>query len=646
MKMILRHILVFGIFLTALCAQSYGALSKVTVKGKSYYRYDVKRGDTMYGIARELGWDVVRLLAANPGEMSTLDKGGVVYYPVEIEEKDAGNKPAAAGESAATGEIRHEIMRGETLSAISRIYGVPIATLIELNPGSAEGIRTGESLLISRGKTLKTDEGETYHIINPGETIYGLSRQAGISVSSLMEANPGISETNFRAGQTIRIPARGTGVKTEKREFDEPVLKGFRNYKVVKGDTWKSIAVAHSIDEQDLRDANKGSELKPKNYIGLPLIRMQRVSREITATDPREEEPGGIGDIYREVHGVEEVVAHPEVRLAVVSDEPSEKRDRQFMRGVLVAVNELKNSGTKIALKFIDGKEQGASCTDELKAFRPSMVISTAESRFPEWLATYAETDKVPVVNTLDVKNKYFEDNPYVIQLITPSEYFNDEIAAWLHKEYAGSSLVFTGEEDSEDALAASLKSVWEPDRVRSRSVEDLRTMQLNEKGKYLLYSYPVKRAEVSDFLDAVSEAKAKASMATVSVVGRPNWIVFDESLSAKYHQNNVMIPARFYMEREARNNSRFAADYKEMFGQEVANTFPVYSAMGYDVANYFITNLAATGGDLNALPESKGTLQSDFMLKRPSNWSGPLNKASFIVRFTPFDSVEKVVVK
>lgn len=53
-------------------------LSKVTVMGQSYYKYQVKKGDTMYGVARQFGWDEKLIQQSNPGELTTLKKGSVI----------------------------------------------------------------------------------------------------------------------------------------------------------------------------------------------------------------------------------------------------------------------------------------------------------------------------------------------------------------------------------------------------------------------------------------------------------------------------------------------------------------------------------------------------------------------------------------
>lgn len=617
-------------------------LSKVTVMGKPYYKYQVKKGDTMYGVARQFGWDEKIIQQSNPGEMTTLQKGSMLYYPCDSEEaeqkEDSNNNTSTAGKDGET----HRIERGETLSSIARMYGMTAKELQMLNPGAGDYIKAGDLLVISDPETTSTggNSDVSYHKIQAGETLYGIGKKYNVSVEALLKSNPGVSERNFRAGETIRIPASGTGIVMTTETVREDVLKGFREHKVKKEETWNSIARKYGIPADVLREANSGVELKKNIYIGIPVIESEEVSRQVVDEDKRE-----IQEIYQDINGINDSTGYNGIRFAVVSGSQTSRRDREIMRGVLMAVDKLKNRGSKITLKMLEGNNS-ESVLGELDTFNPTIVMSTAETDFPEWLAKYGNDSRVPVINTLDVKNVDFQSNPYMVQLITTPDYFNEEVANWIFQKYGSYSLVFTGEKDPNDALAESLQSIWDPSRVRSRSVEDLRSLPLNAQGKYLLYSFPTKKADVVEFLDAVNDAKTKTPEAEVTVIGRPNWIVYDEALSEKFHNADVQIPARFYMSKSERNNSEFSLHYRQLFNAAVPNTFPVYSGIGYDTALYFLQGLSDSKGDINAMGRPDGMVQSEFELERPSNWSGIMNRAVFMVRFTPYDSIEKTVVK
>ncbi|MDE6071266.1 MAG: hypothetical protein K2G53_01800, partial [Muribaculaceae bacterium] len=152
---------------------------------------------------------------------------------------------------------------------------------------------------------------------------------------------------------------------------------------------------------------------------------------------------------------------------------------------------------------------------------------------------------------------------------------------------------------------------------------------------------------EVQVVLNAVKAAKADNMMADVTVIGRPGWVVFDDaSMEEKFHDCNVMIPSRFYYDKNSTDARKFEIYYKSLFDRQPAKSFPMYAVMGYDTATYFINGLIVADHDINSIVESKEGVQSDFSLQRPSNWSGMVNTLVYLVRFTPYNTIEKIKVK
>ena len=65
---------------------------------------------------------------------------------------------------------------------------------------------------------------------------------------------------------------------------------------------------------------------------------------------------------------------------------------------------------------------------------------------------------------------------------------------------------------------------------------------------------------------------------------------------------------------------------------------------ISYDSALYFINGLSKAGKDVNYIGASSPGAQSDFNLVRPNNWTGLMNPVVYLVRFTPYNTVEKIL--
>lgn len=96
--------------------------------------------------------------------------------------------------------------------------------------------------------------GELYEI-EPGDTLYQISRRRGITLDALLEANPGIDPENLQVGQQICIP-RVDVPEPEPRPPERPLCPGGRLYRIRPGDTFYRISRREGISLDDLIAAN------------------------------------------------------------------------------------------------------------------------------------------------------------------------------------------------------------------------------------------------------------------------------------------------------------------------------------------------------------------------------------------------------
>lgn len=145
--------------------------------------YTVKRGDSLYAIAKKYGMTVSELKALNNLTSNNLSIG----QKLKISEQTEDNN-----------ETTHTVKAGDTLYAIARTYGTTVEAIKEANNMTSNNLTIGRVLIIP-----STSPYETY-TVKSGDTLYGIAMSHGITVEKLKDIN-NLSSNMISIGQKLLI---------------------------------------------------------------------------------------------------------------------------------------------------------------------------------------------------------------------------------------------------------------------------------------------------------------------------------------------------------------------------------------------------------------------------------------------------------
>ena len=149
--------------------------------------------------------------------------------------------PAAPGALKAplpaepSGSLSHTVQRGETLSGIARQHGTTVSAIAQAN-GIADPARiyVGQRISIPgaaqpspQAAAQSTAQTNGSHTVQRGETLSGIARQHGTTVSAIAQANGIANPARIYAGKTLTIPGAATAISQTPQN---PVPKTFLHY--------------------------------------------------------------------------------------------------------------------------------------------------------------------------------------------------------------------------------------------------------------------------------------------------------------------------------------------------------------------------------------------------------------------------------
>lgn len=104
--------------------------------------------------------------------------------------------------------------------------------------------------------------GQTVHVVERGDTLFGLGRKYGVPVQAIREANAGVNLDTLQIGQRVLIPGLSSGPPppraVEVSPSPSPTLAPVtdRTHRVGAGDTLTRIATRYGVTVAELREWN------------------------------------------------------------------------------------------------------------------------------------------------------------------------------------------------------------------------------------------------------------------------------------------------------------------------------------------------------------------------------------------------------
>lgn len=594
------------------------------IGGEDYYYRQVKKKETIYGISKELGITKEDIIKYNPSVASGLQRNQILYFPV----KDFKKESSANVQKASNTSVTHLVKSGETLFGIARTYGISIADLVEANPSTKSGLKSGQQLTIPSNTTkIDGDNQQSHYVVKPGDTLYRVALNHNVTLEELLQSNPGVTPENFKAGETIVIPSPNSELAAQNKE-PETI---FVSEKIEKGETFQSISKEYKVSEQQIREANPNvKELKSGKFVSIPIS--QKDESEL----PTQED---VQMAYNTVHEVAENTDSIVFSFIL----PFEKEDNRsklyvdFYKGFLMAVEQNADKETKIAINAFDTSNNSISQILSKGRLSESHAIFAAGEDYDfDRIADYAKEKDINIVNAFSVNNDSYFENDRVIQINTPSSYMYSAYIKTLKQKFSDYQIIVIN--DTEHEEKALVKHVQESGISYSTlSIDNINNPEELESltskfGKIAFLPSSGSKSTVRAIQGALTRLKKEKTDTEIALLGYPEWTTYHD-LMHFFHAMNTYVYSRYALIPNGEEVSKLNSEYNYWYGGTPIYSVPSMASVGYDLGCYFIHAIKDNNNDFNVNQPFDG-VQTGIVLNRVSNWSGFINTAIYLLNF------------
>jgi cell wall-associated NlpC family hydrolase len=199
-------------------------IAALLISGSSFaaISYKVKKGDNPYTIAKKFKVSPDDIIRANAIDPDHLKPGTKITIPSKKirkqskvrQQETAVDKTRAHSQQNSFDHVHegdvpaiHIVEKGDTISSLSRKYGIPIQQLTEMNALKSTRLKIGQQI------SIKKPEAEDY-VVQRGDTVWDIAKRFDIDPDEITEIN-NLRIDALMPGQRILLkrPAEPSGTK-------------------------------------------------------------------------------------------------------------------------------------------------------------------------------------------------------------------------------------------------------------------------------------------------------------------------------------------------------------------------------------------------------------------------------------------------
>lgn len=428
------------------------------------------------------------------------------------------------------------------------------------------------------------------HKVKKKETIFGISREYGLTIEELIKANPEMNEPGYelKKGMILNIP------------FSKDSLEARAKHEAAAKQVTVVRTAPVAADDVKNREIRLG--------IMLPLHNINGDGRRMT----------------------------------------------EYYRGVLMACDSLKKQGLSIDVHAWNTAEDGNiyKVLEDPAAAKCDLIIGPLYSKQMDALSAFVAKHDIRLVIPFSINAPQLTTNRNIFQVYQSPTEQNEVIIARFIERFKSYHTVVIDCNDStskKGTFTFSLRRQMEQ-RGMDVVVTNLKSTEANFSRAFSRMKPNVvilntgRSQELGVAFSKINGLKANSPELDITMFGYTDWLLYTRTHLENFYKYNTYIPSVFYYNPLSAGTQRFERKYRQNFRSDMQNALPRFAITGFDHAFFFLKGLHKYGKSFNGADGMFGypPVQTPLKFERYGN-GGLRNKTMMFIHYQPEHTVETI---
>ncbi len=497
----------------------------------------------------------------------------------------------------------HIVQAGNTLWGIHQLYKVPVEDIVRRNPGVESGIQDGEVLYIP---VPKVDETKTHKVVT-GETLFGISKQYGVSVEDLIKLNPEVAD-GLKVDQVLKIHISGYANEVVKDPIKNPVntanpdkiTVNFSDstiqHTVAESETMYSISKRYMVSAERIMEFNgkKSTSIRPGEVLKIP-VKKERIEKVSVREVPPPAEVKKIDSTLlfkkKDVYNVAILMPFFLEKTEKVSY-TMQTMATEFYMGAKMAIDSLELLGFNAKVYVHDTQNDSTvilGILDKPEFKEMDLIIGPLYKSEAPLIADWCLKNNVRMVCPVKCDAQIIENNPFVYTAVPSEIALIRTLAKQVYTKHQNDRIILVKPTSASDSLMYDAFRV-EFKRLAAKSNAKLIETTLSDFPNHLLKTtntaiiFPsADKTSVGTFWSNLSLNNAKTTDAKTWVYGTNDWLEMagNGDLKSRY---KLTVADKWQFS----HYDTYIKNYTRIYRRKYHSDFTKIAAQGYDVTfNY-----------------------------------------------------------
>ena len=430
------------------------------------------------------------------------------------------------------------------------------------------------------------------HKVKKKETVFGISREYGLTIEELIKANPEMNTPGYelKKGMILNIPYSKAEMEAAEAAKAAQAAQARKAEEVAR-------AAADDVRSREIRLG-----------IMLPLHNINGDGRRMT----------------------------------------------EYYRGVLMACDSLKKQGLSIDVHAWNTAEDGNiyKVLEDPAAAKCDLIIGPLYSKQMDALSAFVTKHDIRLVIPFSINAPQLTTNRNIFQVYQSPTEQNEVIIARFIERFKNYHTVVVDCNDStskKGIFTFGLRRQMEQ-RGMDAVVTNLKSTEANFSKAFSRTKPNVvilntgRSQELGVAFSKINGLKANEPELDITMFGYTDWLLYTRTYLENFYKYNTYIPSVFYYNPLSLGTQRFERKYRQNFRSDMQSSLPRFAITGFDHAYFFLKGLHKYGKSFNGADGMFGypPVQTPLKFERYGN-GGLRNRTMMFIHYLPEHTVETI---